>query len=188
MAPLPLGLHLGPLLLGTLATWQPCYLATLLLSNLANDDGTYRLADATFGLWLRWRSPGGTVVPTTVIGDEAEQEVARHLAGYGFELVYQARASRGAFDLLAIRGAWQLGIQVKRSSLPLRFDRIVWDRMEAEAIRLGWRWVVAAVPPEGRQAPVFLAPEGARRGREVRLPEGAVITNLLAWLEGAPLE
>ena len=37
----------------------------------------------------------------TIVGDEAEQAVAAFLAGLGFDLVYQSRASRGAFDLLA---------------------------------------------------------------------------------------
>ncbi len=32
----------------------------------------------------------------TVVGDEAEKTVARHLARLGFDLVYQSRASRGA--------------------------------------------------------------------------------------------
>ena len=48
-----------------------------------------------------------------------ERVVAEHLARSGFELVYQSRGSRGAFDLLATRGAQQLGVQVKRSPLPL---------------------------------------------------------------------
>jgi len=58
-------------------------------------DGRYRLADPVFGLWLSWRQPGGTVVPMQVIDDEAEQQVAQHLARMGFDLVYPSRASRG---------------------------------------------------------------------------------------------
>ena len=40
----------------------------------------------------------------SVVGDVAEQAVARFLAALGFDLVYQSRASRGAFDILALRG------------------------------------------------------------------------------------
>src|SRR5207249_3001427 len=101
----------------------------------------------------------------------------------GFDLVYQSRASRGAFDLLATRGSRQLGIQVKRASLPLSFDAASWARMVAEGERFGWRWVIAAVTGDG---PVLLDPARARKGRGVRLDETAAIPNLLAWLETAP--
>jgi Holliday junction resolvase len=119
----------------------------------------------------------------TVVGDEAEREVAIQLANLGFDLVYQSRASRGAFDLLAIRASVQLAVQVKRSPLPIAFKPAAWRRMTADAARLGWRWTIAAVPPGG---PVrFLDPAKARRGKEVRLGEAAAIDNLAAWLDGA---
>jgi AAA+ ATPase superfamily predicted ATPase/Holliday junction resolvase len=145
------------------------------------EDGRYELEDPVFGLWLRWRRPGGAVVPMTVIGDAAEREVATVLAHVGFDLVYQARASRGAFDLLATRGAAQLGIQVKRSPLPLAFRRVEWQRMSADAKRLGWRWAVASVDPAGTTH--FLDPAKARRGDTVRLGKPAIIENLVAWLD-----
>ena len=145
------------------------------------DDGTYELDDPVFALWVRWRRSGGTVVPMTVVGDDAEREVAIHLANLGFELVYRSRASRGAFDLLAIRGAVQLAIQVKRSGLPVAFKLAEWQRMIADAARLGWRWVIAAVVSDGGIR--FLDPGKARRGKEVRLGEAAVIDNLVAWLD-----
>jgi AAA+ ATPase superfamily predicted ATPase len=150
------------------------------------DDGRYELSDPTFGLWLRWRQPGGTVIPMKLIGDAAEQAVAGTLAAMGFDLVYQSRASRGAFDLLALRGATQLGVQVRRRSLPLRFTRAEWSRMEAEAERLGWRWVVAAVDPAGPIA--VLDPARAIEGREVRLDAAASIPNLLRWIDRAAPE
>ena len=152
------------------------------------EDGLYRLDDPTFGLWLRWRSPGGTVVPMSVVGDDAERRVAGHLAAMGFELVYQSRASRGAFDLLATRGPQQLGLQVKRSKLPLRFGKARWTRMEAEGRRFGWRWVVVAVLPPPGEDVVVLDPARARHGREVRLGQEAAIGNLLAWLDEPELE
>lgn len=144
-------------------------------------DGAYELDDPVFGLWLRWRRPGGTVVPMTVVGDAAEREVAEVLARAGFELVYQSRASRGSFDLLATRGAHQLGVQVKRSPLPLRFDRATWQRLHADGKRFGWRWIVASVS-EGSETR-FLDPGKARRGKEIRLTEAAIIDGLIAWLE-----
>ncbi len=158
------------------------YLERLGDAVLHRDDGRYALADPVFGLWLRWRKPGGTVVPMAVVGDEAELEVARRLAEMGFELVYQSRASRGAFDLLGVRDGRQLGIQVKRSALPLRFSRTAWHRCERDAQRLGWRFVVAAVSPPPNGAVVFLDPGKARVARGITLEKRAAIDNLLAWM------
>jgi AAA+ ATPase superfamily predicted ATPase len=144
-------------------------------------EGHYRLDDPTFGLWLRWRQPGGTVVPMKLLGDEAELAAAEHLATMGFDLIYQSRASRGAFDLLAIRGPRQLGVQVKRTDLPLRLPGKAWARMEAEAERFHWHWVVAAVTPG---SVVLLDPARAKRsGTSMRLDAAASIDNLLLWLD-----
>jgi len=146
------------------------------------EDGLYELTDPVFGLWLRWRKPGGTVVPMAVIGDDAELEVARRLAAMGFELVYQSRASRGAFDLLGVRDGESLGIQVKRTALPLRFTKAEWQRLEADSKRLGWRFVIAVVAPPPNGEVLFLSPAAARIQKAVTLNEKAVIGNLLAWL------
>lgn len=145
------------------------------------EDGNYQLTDETFALWLRWRRPGGTVLPMSLVGDEAEKAVAQALSQMGFDLVYQSKASRGAFDLLATRGAAQLGLQVKRSPLPLRFKRSDWSRLQAEGHRLCWRWVVAAVSPENRIQ--ILDPAKALVRREVTLRQDAEIPNVLLWID-----
>jgi hypothetical protein len=148
-----------------------------------DDAGLFAMPDALFRTWVRWRSPGGTIVPMTVIGDEAEQAVAKYLAALGFDLVYQSRGSRGAFDLLALRGPTQLGLQVKRSPPPLRFTKTEWKRMEADAARWGWQWVIASVTADG--AVHILDPAKARRGRELRLDQNAAIENLLRWIDSS---
>ncbi|MDX2010184.1 MAG: ATP-binding protein [Myxococcaceae bacterium] len=143
-------------------------------------DLRWTLADPVFGLWLRWRRPGGTVVPMSVVGDEAERGVARALAELGFELVYQSRASRGAFDLLGVRAGAQVGVQVKRTTLPLRFTTAAWARLHADAGRLGWRALLAVVTPEGRVH--FFDPAKARLGKQAALHADAALGNVLAWL------
>lgn len=158
------------------------YLERLQDAVTKSDDGRYALTDSVFALWLRWRRPGGTVVPMSVVGDEGEIAVACELSSMGFDLVYQSRASRGAFDLLATRGSAQLGVQVKRSPLPLRFPKRVWARMEAEAARFNWRWVVAAVTPEG--AITVLDPAKRIVRNEVLLGTDAEVVNLPRWLDG----
>lgn len=145
-------------------------------------DKRYALVDPVFGLWLRWRAPGGSAVPMTVLGDEAERAAAKTLARLGFDLVFQARASRGAFDLLATQGAYQLGVQVKKATLPIWFAEADWRRMEAEADRLGWQWIVMVEAGEGS---VALAPEKAiATPKGMRLTEDARIENLAVWIRG----
>lgn len=160
------------------------YLERLRDAVTRTEDGLYQVTDPTFALWLRWRRPGGTVVPMSVVGDDAELAVARGLSAMGFDLVYQSRASRGAFDLLATRGALQLGIQVKQSPLPLRFSRAEWSRLVADAEKLRWQWVLAAVGKD--QSMTILDPAKARLAREVRIDDTAEISNLLRWLDERP--
>ncbi|HZM05064.1 MAG TPA: ATP-binding protein [Candidatus Saccharimonadales bacterium] len=157
------------------------YLERLQDAVVKSEGGFYSLADSVFALWLRWRRPGGTIVPMSVVGDEAEIAVARALSDMGFDLIYQSKASRGAFDLLGTRGSTQLGIQVKRSPLPLRFPRHEWKRMEAEGARFKWLWVVAAVTLEG--IITILDPAKARVKKEAVLRQEAEIANLPQWLD-----
>ena len=145
-------------------------------------DDRWHLADPMLALWLRWRAPGGAAIPMTVIGSEAEQAAAEELARLGFDLIYYSRASRGAFDLLATRGAQQLGVQVKRARLPLRLTATAWKRMRAEAARLGWRAVVAVVTPEGTVEILDLA-KVRISGRTGSLSASAAIDNLLLWMD-----
>lgn len=181
----------GPLTLTEVATRihtstgaTASYIARLKDAVTRTADGHYALADPTFALWLLWKRPGeGTLVPTSVIGDTAEQAVARMLAAMGFDLVYRSRVSRGAFDLLATREGTLLGIQVKRSKVPLSFTKQQWSRLEAEAHRLHWAWVVAAETADGSIQ--VLDPGRAMKDRVVRLGHDAVIDNLLLWLDGA---
>lgn len=145
-------------------------------------DRQYSISDPTFALWLRWRKPGGTVVPMRVVGDEAEKAVAEHLARTGFELVYQSRGSRGAFDLLAMRGAHRLGVQVKRADLPVRFPSAEWARMGSDGEQLCSRWLVMAVSKDA--GVLALDPAKARKTpRGASLDAHAVIPNLLLWLD-----
>lgn len=141
-------------------------------------DGRYAVPDSVFAAWLRWRSPQGAAVPMRVLGDEAELAVAEQLAELGFDLVYQSRGSRGAFDLLATRGILQLGVQVKRATMPLTFPKRQWDRMAADARKWRWRWTIAVV--DGANRVTFLDP-ARTRGR--RLTEKARIESLPAWLD-----
>jgi Holliday junction resolvase len=117
----------------------------------------------------------------TVLGDEGERTVARSLAELGFELVYQSRASRGAFDLLALRAGVMVGVQVKRSALPLHFSQTAWKRLEAEGKRLGWLAVVASTTNE--DGVTFLDPAKATRKKGISVGAGAAIDNLLTWVD-----
>lgn len=152
----------------------------------AGENGVWELSDRVMALWLSWRAPGGAAVPMTVIGDEGERATAQALASLGFELVYQSKASRGAFDLLALRAGVMVGVQVKRSPVPLHFTDAAWKRLEAEAKRLSWIPVVASVAPDG--AVTFLDPARKKRRKGVSLGAPAVIDNLLVWVDRTAAE
>lgn len=139
-------------------------------------DGAYALADPVFGLWLRWRGPGGTLVPMTTLGDEGERRAAEALAARGFGPVYFARASRGAFDLLAQRNGRMLGVQVKRTSLPYTLKAAERARIEAEAASLGLPWVLAVAPPRG-DVQFFVAPA------HTRVSAADALANLPLWFD-----
>jgi hypothetical protein len=74
-----------------------------------------------------------------------------------------------------------VGIQVKRSPLPLHFTDAAWKRMEAEAVRLNWISVVASVTSDG--VVTFLDPTKRQRRKGVSLAESAAIDNLLLWVD-----
>lgn len=178
----------GPLRLGEIATkiGSPAGATVRYVERLGDTivrrERRYALWDPTFALWLRWRKPGGTVVPMRVVGDEAEIAVAEHLARTGFELVYQSRGSRGAFDLLAMRGAHRVGVQVKRAELPVRFSSAEWSRMGSDGDHHCSRWLVMVASKSG--GVLALDPARARKtARGASLDDHAVIPNLLLWLD-----
>ncbi len=170
--------HIGSATAATLG-----YLERLKDAVRRRPDGRWELSDATFGSWLEWRQPGGTVVPMRLVGDEAELAVAQRLAQLGFEFLYQSRGSRGPFDLLASRGARLLAVQVKRKPLPLRFTKAEWQRMQAEAKRYGCKWLIAQVEKGG--AVQLLAPRRASSRSGVTLSQGAALENALDWFDAA---
>ena len=112
------------------------------------EDGVYQIADPALRLWLKSRSEVGLALPPLVLGDEAEKMVASRMAATGFDLVYQSRASRGAFDLLAILGSKELGVQVKKSGLPYYLTRDELQRMQHVAKNLS-RTPILALVDEG---------------------------------------
>ncbi|MBN1669677.1 MAG: hypothetical protein JXR37_01505 [Kiritimatiellae bacterium] len=55
--------------------------------------------------------------------------------------------------------------------------------MDADAKRLKWRWILAAVGEDGTV--VVMDPSKARQAREVRVDAKAAIANLPKWLDEA---
>jgi hypothetical protein len=75
----------------------------------------------------------------------------------------------------------QLGVQVKRSLLPLRFTTSAWSRLAADTERFGWQWIIAQVERDG--AVRLLDRCRVQVKREVCLGPDAVIENLLQWVK-----
>jgi len=83
--------------------------------------------------------------------------------------------------LLGVRAGIQVGIQVKRGALPVRFSKSAWARLASDARRFGWRWLVAVVTPASQVC--FFDPTRARVGAAVTLTENLALDNVLRWLE-----
>jgi Holliday junction resolvase len=117
---------------------------------LIKEQASYRFADPVFGLWVQGtRPPYEAIGGPYLIGDETERQVAYALGREGFRLVFQSRASRGAFDLLALLNATQVGIQVKRTSTwPFYLPAAEVERMRDWAQRLAWVPVLCVVRGE----------------------------------------
>jgi Holliday junction resolvase len=100
----------------------------------------YQLCDPCYALWLKaTRGPASAVAAPLLLGEESEREVARALARQGVGLVYQSRAGRGAFDLLAVYQTHQIGLQVKRiKKYPVYVAEHEIGRMRSDARNFGW--------------------------------------------------
>jgi hypothetical protein len=141
-------------------------------------DERYRVTDPTFALWLRSKRRGeGTVVPMSLVGDEAHQAVAHALAAMGFDLSISP-ASPGVFSLLpsgeACRRAFRSSGRRCRCASARPSGRRAGGGLQARTAL-----VVAAVDRDG--SITALDPHNAARAREVRLRARAVIENVLLW-------
>jgi hypothetical protein len=76
-----------------------------------------------------------------------------------------------------------LGVQVKRSPLPLRFKKSEWNRMSADAKRFGWHWAIAAVSTEPQASVAILDPAGGEPLGQLYAPGGQGLECILATLE-----
>jgi Holliday junction resolvase len=64
-------------------------------------------------------------------------------------LVYQSKASRGTFDLLAMHDYIMIGIQCKKAELPFYVAKEVIRRMQREAKKLDWHALLAVHTSSG---------------------------------------
>jgi AAA+ ATPase superfamily predicted ATPase/Holliday junction resolvase len=77
----------------------------------------YQFRDPVFGLWIAGtKSHLKSVISPYTLGDFVEKAIADKLSKEGFSLVYQSKASRGTFDLLAILNSFMVGLQVKKTT------------------------------------------------------------------------
>jgi Holliday junction resolvase/predicted transcriptional regulator len=135
-----------------------------------NKEGTYQVADPAFAFWLRSRSDLHPVLPPLLLGTESEKAVARKLSEFGFKLVYQSKASRGTFDLLAMHDYVMIGIQCKKCELPCYVEKSLIRRMKREAEKLDWRALLAIHTSSGvRFYDVNNFKEG--KGKNIRIDE-----------------
>lgn len=118
---------------GTLKSW-----INRIKDFITVEAGIYRIEDKCLKLWIENKSDLRPILPPLILGTEAEKTVAKQMAKSGFELIYQSRASRGAFGLLAILGTIEVGIQVKKASLPYYIKTDELQLMKYWAGQLSW--------------------------------------------------
>jgi len=127
------------------------WLGRLVDTDVLVKEGThYRFGDPVLALWVQGtRPPFDAIGGPYLIGDETERRVAYAAGREGFRLAFQSRASRGAFDLLALLNTTQIGIQVKYTAgWPLYVPASEMERMRDWADRLGWVPVLCVVRQE----------------------------------------
>jgi Holliday junction resolvase len=112
---------------------------------IVKKDASYRLYDPCYALWLKAaRGPVSSVAAPLLLGEASERNVARELARQGVGLVYQSRASRGAFDLLAVYQTHQIALQVRRiKKYPVYISERQIGRMRRDARTMGWHAALA---------------------------------------------
>lgn len=139
--------------------WKDCLEKT--------ENGRYRIRDKTFSMWLAGaHSARRTIAGPYYLGNRAERGVCMLLGKEGFNLVYHFRGSRGAFDLLALLGSVQTGLQVKSvSNFPFYLSRSENGRMIEWGAILGWIPVLVAYDHKNETALYF---DVRRTGRELR--------------------
>ena len=84
---------------------------------LMKENGGYQFRDPVLKLWIAGtKSHLKSVISPYTLGDFVEKAIADKLSKEGFSLVYQSKASRGTFDLLAILNSFMVGLQVKKTT------------------------------------------------------------------------
>jgi Holliday junction resolvase/AAA+ ATPase superfamily predicted ATPase len=142
------------------------------------ENGIYQIQDRCLKLWIENKSDLKPVLPTLVLGNEAEKKVAQLMAQAGFELIYQSRASRGAFDLLAIFNSIEYGVQVKMGAFPFYLKINDLQLMQYWSEKLNWTPIFALVSEEAVY--FFDCLKWKTKGRSYRIDETTqTIENLL---------
>jgi Holliday junction resolvase len=160
---------------------------------LIRTEAGYEFSDPVFGAWIQGvKSPYKTIIGPYLIGDEAERTVAQRLGEEGFHLVYQSRASRGVFDLLAILDPFQVGLQVRQiQHLPYYLPQEDYDGMRFWAQRLDWLPILCLVQGPGAAISYYRLTDLAKVDGSYRVDDGTpgqrnLLTLLLAQPPGQP--
>jgi Holliday junction resolvase len=163
---------------GTLKSW-----INRVADFITVEEGIYQISDRCLRLWLENKSDVKPVLPPLVLGDEAEKTVARRMAAAGFELVYQSRASRGAFDLLAILQTKEVGVQVKKGSFPYYLKKDELQLLRHWYKQLGCKPLIALVTED--DVYFYDVTDWEVKEQSYRIDETTkVIDNLLGFVAG----
>ncbi len=117
---------------------------------LVKENGAYQIRDPLYALWISGaKSHRRTYIGPYVLGSHAEQKTSEKLSKEGFRLIYQSKASRGAFDLLAILNSFSMGLQIKKiKKYPYYLPRNDALNMKHWGKRLSWTPVLCLYQDE----------------------------------------
>jgi Holliday junction resolvase len=146
-------------------------LRLLSLDVIVKENKRYFFRDPVFARWVQGaRSFWKTKMTPVLVGTAAEKAVAEKLSAEGFSAIYQSKASRGAFDLLAIFNSYKVGLQIKvAASFPfyVRAEEIA--KMIFWGQKLKWTPMLCLYQKAAQQVCYFLLDNLKKTGKSYRV-------------------
>jgi Holliday junction resolvase len=148
-------------------------LRLLSLDVIFKENKRYFFRDPVFAHWVKGtKSPWKAKAAPVLVGTEAERTVAEKLSKEGFSLVYQSKASRGAFDLLAVLNAHKVGLQIKVfAKFPFYLKVEEFDKMAYWGKKLEWMPILCLYQKTTGAARYYRLESLRKAGRSYRIDE-----------------
>ncbi len=144
------------------------------LDVIFKENQKYFFRDPVFAHWIKGtKSSWKTKITPVLVGTEAEKMIAEKLSREGFNLVYQSKASRGAFDLLAVWDTHKVGLQIKVfTKFPFYIKIEEFDKMAYWGKKLEWVPILCLYQNASGAARYYRLGNLSKTGKSYRISEG----------------